>query len=205
VGVGEADLSFLRAFIYFFREALTSIRRSWKVSLLAVLTIAVSLFLGGFFLLLSGNLSRIVGEWRRDAKVVVYMNSGDEAGFDDGVLEVAWVTGVEEISSDEASRRFAETFPTLGQLLTGWEQEPLPRSLEIGLDLDAVEASRFRSWLAELRGQPGVQMVDDDRQWLRQLETLVAVLRGLGILIGGILLAAAVFTIGSVIKLTAYL
>jgi len=201
-------LSFLRAFVYFLREALTSIRRSWKVSLLAVLTIAVSLFLGGLFLLLSGNLARIVGEWREAAKVVLYMqpeSEGPEGGLDRDLLVVDWVTGVEEVSSDEASRRFDETFPALGQLLAGWEQEPLPRSLEISLDLDAVESSRFRTWLDELRRQPDVQMVDDDRQWLSQLETLVAVLRGLGVLIGGILLSAAVFTIGSVIKLTAYL
>jgi cell division transport system permease protein len=38
-----------------------------------------------------------------------------------------------------------------------------------------------------------------------QLSTVVAVVRGLGLTLGGVLLGAAVFTIGSVIRLTAYL
>ena len=48
-------------------------------------------------------------------------------------------------------------------------------------------------------------MVDDDRDWLAQLETVVFVLQGMGLILGAILLATAVFTISSVIRLTAYL
>jgi cell division transport system permease protein len=48
-------------------------------------------------------------------------------------------------------------------------------------------------------------MVDDDREWLGQLETLVAVGRGIGLALAGGLLGAAIFTIASVIRLAAYL
>ena len=61
------------------------------------------------------------------------------------------------------------------------------------------------AWLAELRRHPAVDMVDDDRDWLRQLELLVAVFRGVGLTLGALLLAAATLTIASVIRLTAYL
>ena len=56
-------MTLLRALRYFVREALVSLVRSWKISLLAVLTIAVSLFLGGIFLLVSSNLSRVVEDF----------------------------------------------------------------------------------------------------------------------------------------------
>ena len=48
-------------------------------------------------------------------------------------------------------------------------------------------------------------MVDDDRDWLGQVETAVAVVRAVGLVLGGILLGAAIFTIASIIRLTAYL
>jgi cell division transport system permease protein len=48
-------------------------------------------------------------------------------------------------------------------------------------------------------------MVDDDREWLRQIETVAAVLRGVGLALAGGFLAAAIFTTASVIRLTAYL
>ena len=40
-------MTLFQALLYFLREAAVGLARSWKVSLLAVLTIAVSLFLGG--------------------------------------------------------------------------------------------------------------------------------------------------------------
>ncbi|HEX2223172.1 MAG TPA: hypothetical protein VHN15_03080, partial [Thermoanaerobaculia bacterium] len=66
-------MSFLQALAYFFREALVNLLRSWKVSLLAVLTITVSLLLGGIFLVASRNLSAAVERWRGEMKVVLYL------------------------------------------------------------------------------------------------------------------------------------
>ena len=48
-------------------------------------------------------------------------------------------------------------------------------------------------------------MVDDDRDWLRQLEGVVQVVRTVGMALVAVLLLAAIFTIASVIRLTAYL
>ena len=43
------------------------------MSLLAVVTIAVSLGIGGTFLLVSRNLGGLVERWRGEARVVVYL------------------------------------------------------------------------------------------------------------------------------------
>ena len=48
-------------------------------------------------------------------------------------------------------------------------------------------------------------LVDDDREWLSQLATAVAVVRAVGLALVASLLGAAIFTIASVIRLTAYL
>ncbi len=202
-------MSPLQALAFFIREATLSLRRSWKVSLLAVFTIAVSLFIGGLFLLLTGNLARIVAEWRSEAKAVVYLADGVAP---ETVEELAasvrarpWVRGVAEVSAEAAEERFEAAFPQLSQLLSGWERGPLPASLEVGIDPRGAEGPEVRRWLEDLRTHPAVAMVDDDRQWLRQVETLIAVLRGSGLVLGGVLLAAAIFTIASVVRLTAYL
>ena len=70
---------------------------------------------------------------------------------------------------------------------------------------ERAAGEELAAWLVELRGHPAVDLVDDDRDWLRQLELLVAVFRGVGLILGGLLLAAASLTIASVIRLTAYL
>lgn len=197
-----------KALAYFVREAGSSLVRSWRVSLLAVLTIAVSLLVGGVFLVAGGNLARVVERARDESRVVVYLESEAPAararelaatlGADPRVAEARVVT------AEEARRRFVEIFPSLADLVEEGDGA-LPPSVEVVVRPGAAAGHDRDPWLEELRATPGVTMVDDDRDWVARLSAVVAVVRGLGLALGGVLLGAAVFTIGSVIRLTAYL
>jgi len=204
-------LSFLQALRYFFREAAVNLLRGWKVSLVAVLTIAVSLFIGGAFLLVSGNLASSVERWRGEMRLVIYLRPDTaEADLRRLAAEAArgpGVTSVEPVTAAAARKRFQEIFPGLSDLVAGWQEEPLPASLEIGLDPRTAAAGSppRAAWVDGWRKRPEVTLVDDDREWLGQLETVVAVVRAVGLALVGGLLGAAIFTIASVIRLTAYL
>lgn len=202
-------MSFRQAIAYFAREALVNLFRGWKVSTLAILTIAVSLFLAGVFLLLSSNVRRVVEDWRGESKIVIYLENGIDAAstrsLERQVTSMPWTVTVVAVTPDVAKRRFREAFPSMGDLLDGWGEEPLPASLEVSLDWSRVETAALESWLETIRADPAVTMVDDDRDWLSQLETVVLVIEGIGVLVGSILLLTAVFTISSIIRLTAYL
>lgn len=201
-------MTFLRALRYFFREATVNLLRGWKVSLLAVLTISVSLFIGGAFLLVSSNLASSVERWRGEMRAVVYLRPetpepvlrrlAAEAARQPGVVSV------EAVTAAAARERFKDVFPGLSGLVAGWEEEPLPASLEVGLDPGTAGKARA-AWVEGWRKRPEVSLVDDDREWLGQLETVVAVTRAVGLALVAGLLGAAIFTIASVIRLTAYL
>lgn len=197
-----------RALRYFLREAGVSLVRSWKVSLVAVLVIAVSLFVGGVFLVVAGNLARVVERARDESRVVVYFapTTSEEASerLAGELTAEPWVASVRTVSAEEARRRFVEIFPGLADLVADDGSGSLPSSLELLLAPEA-EAEEVAARLEELRARRAVTMVDDDRDWVAQLSAVVAVVRGLGLTLGGVLLGAAVFTIGSVIRLTAYL
>lgn len=198
-----------RALRYFLREAGVSLVRSWKVSLLAVLVIAVSLFVGGVFLSAAGNLAQVVERARDESRIVVYL-SPEAAESETEALagelgSEAWVATVRTVSAEEARRRFVEIFPSLSDLVAeGAGSGSLPASVEL-LPAPGVADATLEARLEELRAREEVTMVDDDRDWVAQLSAVVAVVRGLGLTLGGILLGAALFTIGSVIRLTAYL
>jgi len=202
-------LSILRILAYFFGEAITSLLRSWRVSLLALSTIAMSIFIAGTFLLLSNNLDRLVHDWRREAKIIVYLESNSSAEALERVTKLVeradWVGEVETVSAAEARIRFEETFPSVKELLETWRDEPLPPSLELGFDPALMDRELFDDWLSTLRQDPAVVAVDDDRDWLRQLDAFIRILRGLAMVVGASLLGAAIFTIASVIRLAAYL
>lgn len=200
-------MKFLQALRYFFREAVVNLFRGWKVSLLAVMTIAVSLFIGGAFLLVSGNLAASVERWRGEMRVVIYLRpETSEAELRRLAAEASrgpGVSSVEPVSAQAARKRFQEVFPSLSDLVAGWEDEPLPASLEIGITPSGAPGRE--AWLDGWRKRPEVTLVDDDREWLGQLEALVAVVRAVGLALVAGLLSAALFTIASVIRLTAYL
>lgn len=199
-------MTLLQALAYFFREAALNLLRGWKVGLLVAVTIGVSLFVGGLFLLLSAGVARSVEAWRGEARVVAYLTveTGEEVArsIAEEVGRTPWVASVELVSSDEARRRFDGAFPGLSELLE--TDEPLAPSLELELRETAPDPAAFEAWVEKLRSRPEIAMVDDDRQWLRQVELFAALLGAVGYGLGGLLLIAAVLTTASVIRLTAH-
>jgi cell division transport system permease protein len=198
-----------RAVAYFFREAALNLARSWKISLVAVSTIAVSLFVGGALLLLTSNIGDLVDEWGRGAKVIVYLHADvtpeTASPLHAQLLRTRWASAVQTVTAAEARRRFERYFPSVADLVQGWEEEPLPASFEVSFEPRGVAEAELEAWLSALRAHPQVAMVDDDRDWVRQLEGVLRLVRGLGLALVAVLLLCATFTIASVIRLTAYL
>lgn len=199
-------MTLLQALVYFFREAALNLLRGWKVGLLVAVTIGVSLFVGGLFLLLSAGVARSVEAWRGEARVVAYLSVETEEEVAGSIAEeigqVPWIASVELVSSDEARSRFEDAFPGLSELLD--TDEPLAPSLELVLRETGLDPASFEAWIEDLRRRPEITMVDDDRQWLRQVELFAALLGAVGYGLGGLLLIAAVLTTASVIRLTAH-
>jgi cell division transport system permease protein len=114
------------------------------------------------------------------------------------------VESVTLVASEEARTRLRQAFPSLGDIVDDPGATPLPASLEISTAPTAGQSS-LEGLATTLEESELVDLVDDDRAWLGRLDTAVALARGAGLLLGALLLAAAVFTIYSVIRLSAYL
>ncbi len=182
--------------------------RSWRASLLAVLTISVSLFVWGAFLLVETNLNAAMERWRSEARLVVYLEPSASASLqqqvEDWISQSGPVESVSSISSAEAGRRFVEAFPSLSEVMEGWADSPLPPSLEVTLRSGETR-EELAGWLDELARRPGVESLDDDRDWLGRLESIAATGRTMGLVVGFVLLGAATLTTASVIRLAAFM
>jgi cell division transport system permease protein len=197
-----------KALGYFLAEAWLSVWRSWKISLVAVITIGVSLFLCGAFLVTFRNLSRTVSEWREEVAVVVYLaRDAARAEIEDLRFVLGapvWVLDVEEVTAPEAARRFESTFPQLAELARVGEGDLFPASLEATVDPERIDAAQFEQWIAGLRLHAAAVQVDADQEWLDQLAAAVRVVRAGGIFLGVVLLGAAALTTSSILRLIAH-
>lgn len=198
-------MNLLQALAYFVEEALRNLLRGWRISSLAVATTALSLLIGGTLVLLGTNLSRAVERWRADAQVVIYLEeaiSNDERAALYAALERSRVwTEVREVSPEDANTRFLERFPDLAQVTSDLERNPLPTSIELTSRGNREEVA---SAISELARRAGVAEVDDDGEWLENMEAAASVASLLGLTIGGILMIAAAISIASVVRLSTF-
>jgi cell division transport system permease protein len=198
----------MRAIKYFFVEAGASLWRRRRAALIAILTIAAGMFVLGFFLVLNANLQRLVGRWGESAELSVYLRdeaTPEQVTMVDELIEQSGLAAERVyLSKDQAAARFREDFPDMAAAAGALESNPLPASFEVRLKPERREAGQaVDSLAATLAAVPGVADVRYDRRWLARLNALVRVVRGIGLLIIGMLAVASALTVANVVRLAA--
>jgi cell division transport system permease protein len=201
-------MTIFRALAYFFAEAATSLWRSRLMNALSVGTIAVSLFVLGAFLTIASNLNEVVARWSRKVQVTFYLTDGLEAPVRESLVgrlqDDPAVESVEVISRDQALQRFRSLFRDLQTLPDDLGENPFPASVEATLRPGRESPDEVKRLVAAFEKAPGVEEVQYDLLWIQRLATAIRLVRGVGALLGGILVLAGVFTISNVIRLTVY-
>jgi cell division transport system permease protein len=195
-------MTFGAALLYFLTESVKGLWRNWKVSVVAVAAIAASLALAAAFWLVCSNAAGLLAEWRADSRVSVYFKQdAAEAEVRALAVEVEALPAVESVAvvdPGSAAGRLQATFPGFAGVFSA-EGGQLPWSLEI----------RARAGAGDLADQlprsEKILLVDDDRDWLQQLEALLVVLRSSALVLGGLICLTTILTIASVVRLTALL
>ena len=186
---------------YLFSEAWSIVRSGPRQTAVAVLLVALALYVPGLLVLLARNLGRVIGPARDLPAVVITLEPAadakaltDKAGADPRVGRVTLVT------SAEALDRFRRTYPDLGAALADLKEAPFPPSLEVGLKATAAKGAGA-SLAAEARGWPGVESAESEEEQGRRFSEAVRLLRAAGIFLGGVLVAAAVLSVASAVRL----
>ncbi len=201
-------MAWLRALVYFFAEALTSLWRSRLVNAVSIGTIAVSLFVLGAFLTVANRLDEVVSRWTEKVQVIVYLDDRIEPrvleSLEARLKQDAAVDAAERVSREQALARFRELFRDLSSLPEDLGENPFPASLEVNLKPGHQSPAEVQRLAKAFEGVPGVREIQYDLLWIERLATGVRLVRGVGAFLGGILALAGVFTISNVIRLTIY-
>ncbi len=106
------------------------------------------------------------------------------------------------ISSEEARRRFHETFPALRDLAERIGGNPFPAAFELQLREGYRDREAIDRVLKSYEKAPGVEEVRYDLGWVERLTGIVALVRRGGYGIGAILALAGMITVAAVVRLT---
>ena len=196
----------LQVIRYGLAEARDGLVRHPALTILATLSIGVSLYVFGLFLLLVFNLGVTSRGLAHELRLHVYLKpTASAAAVDEVRSQLAADPSVAEaryIPPAEARAQFAAQFPGLGDLPQEVGGEIFPPAFELTLlpgyqDADAAERLA-KVW----RLMPAVDEVRYDRTWFERFEGLVDLVRSGGYGMGTLLLLAVMVTIGAVVRLT---
>jgi cell division transport system permease protein len=192
---------FLRLLKLLFRDVLMDLVRHRGQHFLAILTLASGLLLAGGGLLVVQGLDRWVSRMEALARITVF--AGDGANLDQAESQLRLdrrFASVRRISSQEATKRFMETTRDAGLLLKSLG-EPIPETLELSLRSDLLASRKAIEVGESLRSLPGVGDVVVDQERLEGLQRSAHLLRSALSTFGVLLLIAAGFATGNVIRM----
>jgi len=188
------------------REARDGLWRNPGLSLLAAVSIGVSLYVVGLFGILALNLHRFVEALGRETQVQIYLR--DDATPDQveslrrELRSDPSVATLHQLSHEDAAARFRRTFPTLKDLPGELGDTPFPASFELELPEGHRDVRSLEYLAAMYRRAPGVEDVRYDPGWVQRLGALVALVRRGGYALGSLLAFAALVTVAAVVRLT---
>jgi cell division transport system permease protein len=189
------------------RRALRSLWENLYLNLVATGVIAASVLMLGVFLMVMYNLNAITHSWASDVHISAYFRADVPVERCFELKEqVAAMPGIESVRfvTEQEARAFLvqqlpETEPVLAELGDG----VLPASLEITLAPSMAREQGIQEMVQAL-ALPELDEVDYGQQWVERFNSFLALLRLLGLILGGLIALAAIFLVANTIHLVVY-
>jgi cell division transport system permease protein len=188
------------------KEARDGLTRHPTLTLLATLSMAVSLYVLGMFVLIAWNVRLATATLGRELQMQVYMRPDatreEIEAVRMGLVSDDAVAEARLVPAEEARRRFEGRFPRLSGISAGLGENLFPTSFEVVLRPAHQGAEEAERLAKAYKVGPGVDEVRFDRGWFERLASLLAFFRNGGYGLGALLVMAVMVTVGAVVRLT---
>lgn len=189
---------------YFISEALQNIRRNFLMAASAILTVAISLALLGSVLLIRQWTDTIVGRWRGNVEINVFLrNDASEPQIQAVQSKIGSIPDVKEfryVSKEEALIEFQEMFKDKKDLVENVGPGVLPASFRITLK-DPERADNVGD---QIKGLPGVDEVQYASQTIKRLTAITNwITAGMAFFVA-VFAIAAILLIANTIRLAVF-
>jgi cell division transport system permease protein len=187
------------------RVAVTSLGRLYRTfgtSLMTAAVIGIALSLPAAMQVLVGNAREVSGSWVGSARISVYLkgNTSDAAAqtLAATVRHMDGVADVQYISADQALAEFKQ-LSGFGDAASVLDKNPLPAVLVVRPAAGSPESAEALQH--QLAGNPAVDQVRLDMQWLKRLTAILDIVRRTTDILAALLGLAVIFVVGNTIRL----
>lgn len=193
---------------YFFSETFTSLKRNFFMGFTAITTVAITLFIVGFFAIIVYDIQGIISSIKSDVELAVYLEDNISEELKEYIEQyiISWeeTDAVRYISKEQALERFKKQNEG-SDILKETEGNPLPASFEITLNNpEKIDRVALRFYDKDGNCIEGVDEVIYGRNYVNTLFSITAIIGTIAFLIIIALLLAAVVLIFNTIRLSIY-
>lgn len=189
---------------YYFRETFLGLRRNAFVAFSAVSTAFIALFFVGGALLLNRELNMLVEESTRGVEVAVYLQKDisvvQRSSLGNLLTSMPEVARVEYESPQEAYQHFLEAYAEQSDLVENVSPDALPASFEVKLK----DPEQFAVVAQRLEGQPGIEKIRDNREFLEKVFAVIHSVRIAAAAIAAVMLFGAAMLIGNTVRMAVF-
>lgn len=193
---------------YFFSETFTSLKRNFFMGFTAITTVAITLFIVGFFAIIVYDIQGTISSIKSDVELAVYLEDNISEELKEYIEQyiISWeeTDAVRYISKEQALERFKKQNEG-SDILKEIEGNPLPASFEITLNNpEKIDRVALRFYDKDGNCIEGVDEVIYGRNYVNTLFSITAIIGTIAFLIIIALLLAAVVLIFNTIRLSIY-
>ena len=196
----------INTFTYFIKDAFTSLKRNRTISFASILTVLITFFVLGIFILLAGNVNQAISSVQDKVDLEVFLKDDikliDQREIELKLRELDGVKDVVYKSKEEAYKKVQETTNENEGLLQGYtlEHNPFPASFTVKL-----ESPQYAENISQaLDGFTGIEKIDNQK---KVVDGIVKFVKGINVVGGAlfiVLVGVSIFLIMNTTKLTVY-
>ena len=191
---------------HFISDALKSLRRNKTICFASVITVLITFFVLGIFLLMTKNVGLALDNVQSKVELKVFLKDDikliEKREVEIKLHELPGVKEVQYESKDDAFKNFQESTKENKGLLEGYslDKNPFPASYIVKLS----DPSYAKSVIEGVKNLPGVESIGNQQDLINTITKVVNAIKGVGLVLFIILVGVAVFLIMNTTKLTVY-
>lgn len=187
------------------REGVRTITRNGSLFILSLLVTSISLFLLSLFALVTVNLYHFVRILDEKIEIIAFLDTkADVEGLQTNIQSIHGVTEVIYITSEQALQTLQKELKESEEVLTVFEDNPLPASLRIKLDAEYRNSQSLQEISEKILLLTGVKETIYGGEIVDQMKSITRLITifDLGLLV--IIIFSVIFVIFQTIKLTIF-
>lgn len=191
---------------HFIKDAFTSLKRNKTISIASVITVLITFFVLGIFMLVANNINKGINNVQNKVELKIFLKDDikliDQREIEIKLREIDGVKDVVYQSKEEEYKNFQATTNENEGLLKGYTLQNNPFSASLTVKLEAPE---YASTVSEgIKDFEGIETVGDQQELVDKIIGIVNGVKLVGFGLFVILVGVSVFLIMNTTKLTVY-